>query len=95
MLFIDYRSVFNTIVPSNLVPKLETLGLDPALCNWVLEFLKGRPQVVRVGNNISTPLILKTGTFLNHATMSPCHGFCTISSDTNMSSSYVWLHMDR
>uniref|UniRef100_A0A8L0DJB6 Reverse transcriptase domain-containing protein n=1 Tax=Oncorhynchus mykiss TaxID=8022 RepID=A0A8L0DJB6_ONCMY len=61
MLFIDYSSAFNTIVPSKLVIKLETLGLDPALCNWVLDFLTGRPQVVRVGNNISTPLILNTG----------------------------------
>ncbi|CDQ63151.1 unnamed protein product [Oncorhynchus mykiss] len=60
MLFIDYSSAFNTIVPSKLVIKLETLGLDPALCNWVLDFLMGRPQVVRVGNNISTPLILNT-----------------------------------
>uniref|UniRef100_A0A8K9XYQ4 Reverse transcriptase domain-containing protein n=1 Tax=Oncorhynchus mykiss TaxID=8022 RepID=A0A8K9XYQ4_ONCMY len=51
---IDYSSAFNTIVPS-------TLGLDPALCNWVLDFLTGRPQVVREGNNISTPLILNTG----------------------------------
>ena len=61
MLFIDYSSEFNTIVPSKLVIKLETLGLDPALCNWVQDFLTGRPQVVRVGNNISTPLILNTG----------------------------------
>ncbi|CDQ89637.1 unnamed protein product, partial [Oncorhynchus mykiss] len=30
MLFIDYSSAFNTIVPSKLVIKLETLGLDPA-----------------------------------------------------------------
>ena len=29
------------------VIKLETLGLDPALCNWVLDFLTGRPQVMR------------------------------------------------
>ena len=55
MLFIDYSSAFNTIVPSKLVIKLETLGLDPALCNWVLAFL------MRVGNNISTLLILHTG----------------------------------
>ena len=34
------------------------MGLDPALCNWVLDSLTGRPQVVKVGNNISTPLIL-------------------------------------
>jgi gmma-aminobutyric acid receptor subunit gamma/cGMP-dependent protein kinase 2 len=61
MLFIDYSSAFNTIVPSKLVIKLETLGLDPALCNWLLDFLTGRPQVVRVGINISTPLILNTG----------------------------------
>ena len=58
MLFIDYSSAFNTIVPSKLVIKL---GLDPVLCNWVLDFLTGRPQVVIVGNNISTPLILNTG----------------------------------
>ena len=61
MLFIDYSSAFNTIVPSKLIIKLEALGLNPALCNWVLDFLKGRPQVVRVGNNISIPLILNTG----------------------------------
>jgi hypothetical protein len=48
MLFINYSSAFNTIVPSKLVIKLETLGLDPALCNWVLDILTGRPQVMRV-----------------------------------------------
>ena len=59
MQIIDYSSAFNTIVPSKLVIKLETLGLDPTLCNWLLDILTGRPQVVRVGN-ISTPLILNT-----------------------------------
>ena len=48
MLFIDYSSAFNIIVPSKLI-KLETLDLNPALCNWVLDFLTGRPQVVKVG----------------------------------------------
>ena len=56
MLFIDYSSELNTIVPSKLGIKRETLGLDPALCNWGLDFLSGRPQVVRVGNNISTSI---------------------------------------
>ena len=37
MLFIDYSSAFNTIVPSKLI-KLEALGLNPTLCNWVLDF---------------------------------------------------------
>ena len=61
MLFIDYSSVFNTIVPTKLFTKLRTLGLNTSLCNWILEFLTGRPQVVRVGNNTSAKLILNTG----------------------------------
>ena len=61
MLFIDYSPVFNTIVPSNLTIKLEALGLNPALCNWVLDLLTGSPQVVKVGNNIYTSFILNAG----------------------------------
>ncbi|KAI3360806.1 hypothetical protein L3Q82_012879, partial [Scortum barcoo] len=33
MLFIDYSSAFNTIVPSKLVTKLRDLGLNSALCD--------------------------------------------------------------
>ena len=33
MLFIDYSSASNTIVPSKLIIKLESLGLKPALWN--------------------------------------------------------------
>jgi hypothetical protein len=61
MLFIDYSSAFNTIVPTNLITKLSTLGLNTSLCNWILDFLMGRPQVVRVRNNTSATLILNTG----------------------------------
>ena len=61
MLFIDYSSAFNTIVPSMLITKLRTLGLNTSLCNWILDFLTGRPQMVRVGNNTSATLILNTG----------------------------------
>ena len=43
MLFIDYSSAFNTTVPSKLINKLGALGLYPAPCNWVLDFLTGRP----------------------------------------------------
>ena len=61
MLFIDYSSAFNTIVPSKLIIKLEALGLNTALCIWVLDVLTGRTQVVKVGNNIFTLLIINTG----------------------------------
>jgi hypothetical protein len=62
MLFIDYNSVFNTIVPSKLITKLRTLGLNTSLCNWILDFLMGCPQVLRVDINTSATLTLNTGT---------------------------------
>ncbi len=42
MLFVDYSSAFNTIVPATLVAKLQTLGLNRSLCSWILVFLTGR-----------------------------------------------------
>jgi hypothetical protein len=53
MLFIDYTTAFNTIVHSKVIINLR-LGLNPALCTWVLDYLMGRPQVVKVGNNTFT-----------------------------------------
>jgi hypothetical protein len=51
MLLIDYSSAFNTIVPTELITKLRTQGLDTTPYNWILELLTGRPRVVKVGNN--------------------------------------------
>ena len=48
-------------MPSKLNNNLWTLGLNISLCNWILDFLTGLPQVVRVGNNTSTTVILNTG----------------------------------
>ena len=61
MLFIDYSSAFNTIIPSKLITELRSLGLSTSLCNGSLDFLMERPQVVRIGNNTSAPLPLNTG----------------------------------
>ena len=41
---LSYLDKRNTIVPSKLIIKLEALGLNPSLCNWVLDFLMGRPR---------------------------------------------------
>ncbi|CDQ79556.1 unnamed protein product [Oncorhynchus mykiss] len=43
MLFIDYSSASNTIVPTKLITKLRTLGLNTSLGNWILDFLMGPP----------------------------------------------------
>lgn len=61
MLFIDFSSAFNTIIPQQLILKLVQLGLDSSLCNWLLDFLTGRPQVVRVGGNTSGSITMNTG----------------------------------
>ncbi|KAL0202435.1 hypothetical protein M9458_000453, partial [Cirrhinus mrigala] len=37
-------STFNTIIPQQLIHKLNLLGLNTSLCNWILDFLTGRPH---------------------------------------------------
>ena len=62
VMLIDYSSGFSTIVPSKLITMRRALGLDTSLCNWILDFLTGRLQVVRVGNNTSATLTQNAGT---------------------------------
>ncbi len=61
MLFIDFSSAFNTIIPQQLINKLNLLGLNNSLCNWILDFLTGRPRSVRVSHNTSSTTTLSTG----------------------------------
>ncbi|KAL0159498.1 hypothetical protein M9458_043223, partial [Cirrhinus mrigala] len=37
MLFINFSSTFNTIIPQQLIHKLNLLGLNTSLCNWILD----------------------------------------------------------
>ena len=46
---------------SQILNKLRTLGLNTSLSNWILDYLTGHPQVVRVGNKTSATLLLPTG----------------------------------
>ncbi len=61
LLFIDYSSAFNTIVPIKLTNKLTSLGLNTSLCDWIQDFLTGRPQVVKVGQYTSNSITLNVG----------------------------------
>ncbi len=61
LLFIDYSSAFNTIVPIKLSSKLTDLSLNSSLCDWIQDFLTGRPQVVKVGQFTSNSIILNVG----------------------------------
>ncbi len=61
LLFIDYSSDFNTIVPIKLALKLTDLGLNSSLCDWIQDFLTGRPQVVKMGQFTSNSITLNVG----------------------------------
>jgi len=61
MLYIDFSSAFNSIFGSRLADKLIELGLNTALCAWILDTLTTRTQVVRVGKHTSRPRPLNTG----------------------------------
>ncbi|KAI5626746.1 gastrula zinc finger protein XlCGF28.1-like [Silurus asotus] len=57
----EFSSAFNTIIPQHLIEKLNLLGLNTSLCNWILDFLTGRPQSVQIGNNIFSTTTLSSG----------------------------------
>ncbi len=61
MLFIDYSSAFNSIIPDILIRKLLHLGFSAHLCNWIMDFLTNRPQCVKLGIHRSSSLTLSTG----------------------------------
>ncbi|KAK3533494.1 hypothetical protein QTP70_023360, partial [Hemibagrus guttatus] len=44
-----------------MIEKLSLLGLNTTLCNWILDFLTGRPHSVRIGNSLSSTTKLSTG----------------------------------
>ncbi len=61
LLFIDYSSAFNTIVPTKLAVKLSDLGITSSLCDWIQDFLTARPQVEKVGQFTSNSITLNVG----------------------------------
>ncbi len=61
LLFIDYSSAFNTIVPTKLADKLSDLGLNTSLCDWIQDFLTARPQVVKLNQFSSNSITLNIG----------------------------------
>jgi hypothetical protein len=74
-------------MPSKLITKLRTLGLYTSLYNWILDFLMGCPQVVRVDNNTSATLILNSGAplecVLSPLLYSPFTQDCVVKHNSN------------
>ena len=62
ILFVDYSSAFNTVIPQQLYDKLHLLSIDPSMCYWLLDFLLQRSQVVKMNSIVSSTIIMNTGT---------------------------------
>ncbi|KAL0152967.1 hypothetical protein M9458_051720 [Cirrhinus mrigala] len=49
ILFVDFSSAFNTIIPTLLQSKLAQLSVPSSICQWITSFLTDRQQLVRLG----------------------------------------------
>ena len=61
ILFVDFSSAFNTVIPSLLQDKLSQLGVPDSTCRWITDFLSDRRQHVRLGKHISDSRTISTG----------------------------------
>ncbi len=61
ILFVDFSSAFNTIIPSLLQPKLTQLSVPTSVCQWINSFLTDRQQLVRLGKYTSSTRMISTG----------------------------------
>uniref|UniRef100_A0A3B4GQJ3 Reverse transcriptase domain-containing protein n=1 Tax=Pundamilia nyererei TaxID=303518 RepID=A0A3B4GQJ3_9CICH len=61
ILFVDFRSAFNTILPDHLRDKLSQMNVPDPICRWITDFLTDRKQHVRLGKNVSDSRTISTG----------------------------------
>ncbi len=61
ILFVDFSSAFNKIIPNLLLPKLTQLSVPTSICQWITSFLTDRQQLVKLGNYTSNTCTISTG----------------------------------
>ncbi|KAL0148948.1 hypothetical protein M9458_055752 [Cirrhinus mrigala] len=61
ILFVDFSSAFNTIIPDILQIKLSQLSVPTSICQWITNFLTDRQQLVRLGKLTSGTRTISTG----------------------------------
>ncbi|KAL0150862.1 hypothetical protein M9458_053781 [Cirrhinus mrigala] len=61
ILFVDFSSAFNTIIPDILQIKLSQLSVPTSICPWITSFLTDRQQLVRLGKLTSGTRTISTG----------------------------------
>ncbi len=61
ILFVDFSSAFNTIIPNLLLPKLTQLSVPTSVCQWITSFLTDRQQLEGLGKFSSSTRTISTG----------------------------------
>ncbi|KAK3548504.1 hypothetical protein QTP70_013350 [Hemibagrus guttatus] len=61
ILFVDFSSAFNMIIPALLRDKLFQLNVPDSMCSWIIDFLTDRRQFVRLGTHVSDLQHISTG----------------------------------
>ncbi|KAK3505634.1 hypothetical protein QTP70_021029 [Hemibagrus guttatus] len=61
ILFVDFSSAFNTIIPALLRDKLFQLNVPDSMCSWITDFLTDRRQFMRLGTHVSDLQHISTG----------------------------------
>ncbi len=61
ILFVDFSSAFNNIIPDTLQNKLTQLSVPTSICQWNTSILTDRQQVVRLGQFSSSTRTISTG----------------------------------
>lgn len=92
ILFIDFSSAFNLLIPQQQEEKLRMLQVDPGTWNWILDLLTQQQQAVRVGSCTGSPLGCVLGPLLFSVL---AHG-CRVRLSTNhiiMLKTQQWLKL--
>src|SRR4029434_1965175 len=61
ILFVDFSSAFNTIIPALLQDKLSQLSVPDYTCRQITDVLSDRKQRVRLGKYVSDSRTISTG----------------------------------
>ena len=61
ILFVDFSSAFNTILPALLQVRLSQLHVPDSTCRWITDFLSDRKQRVKLGKHLSESQTISTG----------------------------------
>ncbi|KAF7644774.1 hypothetical protein LDENG_00215990, partial [Lucifuga dentata] len=73
ILFVDFSSAFNAIIPALLQDKLSQLNVPDSTCRWITDFLSDRRQRVRLGKHVSDCRTIST------RSSQRCTNICTSS----------------